>query len=90
MPTINFTSNLKRFYPDLAPVQVEGKTVVAALAEVEKNYTGLRNYILDENGGVREHVNIFIGNDMIQDRQNLLDELSASDEVYIMQAISGG
>lgn len=90
MPVVKFTANLKRFYPDLAPLEVESTTVAGALEEVERNHKGLKDYIVDENGELRKHVNIFIGNDMIQDRQSLADALGAKDEMYIMQALSGG
>lgn len=90
MPTVKFTSNLKRFYPDLAPLEVQGETVAEILSEVENRYAGLKDYIVDENGQLRKHVNIFIGNDMIKDRLTLKDELTIKDELYVMQAISGG
>lgn len=90
MPTVKFTSNLKRFYPNLTPLKVEGQTVAEALDQVELNHSGLKDYIVDENGVLRKHVNIFIGNDMIKDRQKLADKLSETDEMYIMQALSGG
>ena len=90
MPTVKFTANLKRFYPDLAPLDVKGATVAEALNEVEASHQGLKDYIVDENGRLRKHVNIFIGNDMIKDREALGDSLNATDEMYIMQALSGG
>ena len=90
MPTVKFTSNLKRFYPDLAPLEVHGETVADVLSEIESRYAGLKDYIVDENGCLRKHVNIFIGNDMIKDRLTLKDELSGQDELYVMQALSGG
>ena len=90
MPTVKFTSNLKRFYPDLAPLEVPGETVAEILFEIDKHYAGLKDYIVDENGCLREHVNIFIGNDMIKDRLTLQDALTGEDELYVMQAISGG
>ena len=90
MPTVKFTSNLKRFYPDLKPLPVTGKTVAEALEEVEQQHSGLKDYIVDENGKLRKHVNIFIGNDMIKDRDALGDVLAEADEMYIMQALSGG
>jgi molybdopterin converting factor small subunit len=90
MPVVKFTSNLKRFYPDLAPLKVAGTTVAEALDQVELSHQGLKDYIVDENGVLRKHVNIFIGNDMIKDRQGLADRLSETDEMYIMQALSGG
>ncbi len=90
MPVVKFTSNLKRFYPDLTPLEVSGETVAEALDQVEQNHHGLKDYIVDENGVLRKHVNIFIGNDMIKDRQKLADRLADTDEMYIMQALSGG
>ncbi len=90
MPLVKFTSNLKRFYPDLAPLNVQGKTVAEVLDEIESRYGGLKDYIVDENGQLRKHVNIFIGNDMVKDRERLEDELSEKDEIYVMQALSGG
>lgn len=90
MPTVKFTSNLKRFYPDLAPLDVQGKTVADVLVEIEERYTGLKDYIVNENGALRKHVNIYIGNEMVKDRELLMDELSHNDEVYVMQALSGG
>ena len=90
MPTVKFTSNLKRFYPDLKPLPVVGKTVAEALEEVEQQHSGLKDYIVDENGKLRKHVNIFSGNDMIKDRDALGDVLADADEMYIMQALSGG
>lgn len=90
MPKVKFTSNLKRFYPGLDTVEVNGKTVAQALEEINKEYEGIRDYIVDERGVLRKHVNIFIGNHLIKDRKALTDELVEKDEVYIMQALSGG
>ncbi|OEK04568.1 MoaD/ThiS family protein [Roseivirga misakiensis] len=90
MATVKFTSNLKRFYPELVPLKVQGGTVASALSEVEAKFAGIKGYILDDNGRVREHVNLYIGGDLITDRETLSDKLSAGDELYIMQAISGG
>lgn len=90
MATVKFTSNLKRFYPDLKPIEVNGKTVAEALEEIESNFSGLKDYIVDENGSLRKHVNIFIGNNLVKDRERLKDSLSEGDEMYVMQALSGG
>lgn len=90
MAIVKFTSNLKRFYPDLQPIEVKGKSVAEALEEIESNFSGLKDYIVDENGSLRKHVNIFIGNNLIKDRARLNDSLAEGDEMYVMQALSGG
>jgi len=90
MPKVNFTSNLKRFYPGLESIDVSGETIARVLTQIETIHRGLTDYIIDENGELRKHVNIFIGNDMISDRVNLSDKLDETDEIYIIQALSGG
>lgn len=90
MATIKFTSNLKRFYPNLSPLSAKCSNVKEAIEVIEQNYSGLKDYIVEENGSLRKHVNIYIGNQLIKDRDTLQDALSENDELYIMQAISGG
>ena len=90
MAIVKFTANLKRFYPDLETVEVEGKTVSDVLDQIEKLHKGIKDYVVDESGVLRQHVNIFIGNELIKDRQQLSDQAGETDEIYIMQALSGG
>jgi len=90
MTLVKFTANLKRFYPELAPIRVDQKNIAGIIEEVERRHAGIRDYILNERGELRKHVHIFIGNEMIKDRQHLQDEVGTDDEVYIMQALSGG
>jgi molybdopterin converting factor small subunit len=90
MPIVKFTSNLKRFYPDLSETVVPSKNILQLIGHIDEMHQGIRTYILDDQNALRKHVNIFINNSMIQDRVNLSDEISEYDEVYIMQALSGG
>ncbi|MEL6926476.1 MAG: MoaD/ThiS family protein [Bacteroidota bacterium] len=89
MATIKFTRALKRFYPSLEPMELvdDVRTVVEQL---DIHYQGLRDYIVDEQGILRKHVNIFVDGSMINDREQLSDLLKPNSEVYIMQALSGG
>ncbi len=90
MAIIKFTSNLKRFYPDLSTLKADCATISEAIDVIEMHHKGLKDYIVDEKGHLRKHVNIFIGKKLIQDREALKDSIETGDEVYIMQAISGG
>ena len=90
MPTIRFTANLKRFYPSLGPTELKSSTIPEVLEELNQLYPGIKDYIVDEQGILRKHVNIFIGNQMIRDKEGLTDPLQDSDDLYIMQALSGG
>ena len=90
MATIQFTYALKRFFPGLQKTEIEAETVAQIIAKLHDHYPGLPDYIVEENGSLRKHVNIFVGNDMIQDRKNLTDKIEKDDEIYVMQALSGG
>lgn len=90
MPTIKFTANLKRFYPELSEIELESLDLNEILNQLENRFKGLKDYVVDEQGQLRKHVNIFIGDELIKDRIKLSDTVKPNDEIYIMQALSGG
>jgi molybdopterin synthase sulfur carrier subunit len=91
MPTLKFTTHLQRFFPDLQQnMPVEGETVAAVVANLDRRFPGLAAYIVDEHGKLRKHVNIFIEDELIQDRQRLSDVVKDHNRVFIFQALSGG
>jgi sulfur-carrier protein len=90
MPNVRFTTALKRFFPDLKPEMVEATTVADLLTRLEERYPGLKDYLVDERGSLRQHVNVYVGDQLIEDREALSDPLEANDEVLVFQALSGG
>ncbi len=90
MATVKFTYALKRFYPDLDSLDIEAENVGEVVQSIDKNYPGIKGYLLDDQGSLRKHVNIFVDGNLITDRTRLLDKLNTNSEVYIMQALSGG
>ena len=90
MPTIKFTTALKRFYPNLQALEIAGGTVAELVETINDIYPGIKDYIVDEQGRLRKHVNIFLGNELIKDRNQLKDIVKENDELLIFQALSGG
>lgn len=90
MPTVKFTYALSRFFPGLKDTPAAGNTLNDVLKEMDSNYPGIRSYILDEQGSLRRHVNIFIDGALINDRTSLNDRFTGNSEIYIIQALSGG
>jgi len=90
MPQINFTRALKRFYPDLRQLEIEAESVSEVIQHLDDHHPGLKDYLLDEQGRLRQHVNIFIGDRLIRDKEKLTDQVTENDEIFIMQALSGG
>lgn len=92
MAHIKFTRHLVRFFPELnyRHEEAAGSTIAEILTNLNGRYPGLADYILDEHGRLRKHVNIFLRDELIQDRINLSDTVQEDDLVYIFQALSGG
>ena len=86
---MDFTPNLRR-HLTLDQCLVEAATVADVLERLFASQDKLRGYILDDQGAVRKHINIFVDNKIIRDRIGLTDELGENSEVFIMQALSGG
>lgn len=92
MPTVSMTRHLYRFFPQLEQktITVPTGSVAEILAEVNNLVPGFSDYILDEHGALRRHVNLCINDRMVIDRKTLSDEARENDTVYIFQALSGG
>ncbi|HEY2841531.1 MAG TPA: MoaD/ThiS family protein, partial [Pirellulales bacterium] len=67
-----------------------GGTVAEALFDVERHFPRVRDYLVDERGSLRKHVNIFIGDALVRDRAALSDPLAEDAEISVFQALSGG
>ncbi len=90
MPHVSFTRHLTRFFPTLVDGEVPGATVREVVDELDRRYPGLAAYIVDETGRLRRHVNVFIGDDPIADREHLSDRIPPEARLFVMQALSGG
>lgn len=87
--TLHFTQNLARHLtcPEAA---VAGGTLREALDEYFVSNPGARNYVLDDQGAVRKHVVMFVNQEPIRDRVGLSDAIDEGDEIFVIQALSGG
>ena len=84
-----FTANLQR-HVACPPMDVSGTTVRQALEAVFAANPAVRSYLLDDQGGVRKHMSIFVGGEQLRDRQRQSDPVASGAEIFIMQALSGG
>jgi sulfur-carrier protein len=89
MPWVRFTRNLQKLV-DARDTHVEGATVADALAACFALDPSIERYVLDDQGAVRRHVAVFVNGALVADRAGLSDPVGADDEVYVMQALSGG
>jgi len=89
MPVVAFTPNLAH-HLDCPEIVVPAGTVAEALETVFAQNPRLRSYVVDEQGRLRQHVAVFVGGELVRDRLNLTDRVQDHQDVFVMQALSGG
>ena len=92
MPTVEITPHLYRFFPDLEnrTIHVPAGSVAEVLRAVNAIAPGFTDYVLDERGALRRHVNLSVNDTLVIDRKNLSDYVTEDGTLYIFQALSGG
>ena len=90
--TIRIPTYLASFAGGRNLLAIEGSpgTVSEALAMLWKDYPSLKDRIVDEQGAVRQHINIFVGDEAIRFADGLSTKIPADTEVLIVPAVSGG
>lgn len=83
---------LRQFTGGQSRVEIEQSpaTVADALLALWTLYPGVRDRIATEQGQIREHINIFIGEENIRYTGGLATPVYNHPEISIVPAISGG
>jgi hypothetical protein len=86
------TNHLYRFFPQLEnrTITVPPGSVAEILNAVNDLAPGFTDYVLDEHGALRRHVNLSINDTLVIDRKTLSDRVPDDGTLYIFQALSGG
>lgn len=90
MVVVTFTSHLQRHVSVPRHELARAATLGDALAQVFAANPQARGYILDDQGGLRTHVAVFIDGERARDRRGLGDALQADSQVHVLQALTGG
>jgi molybdopterin synthase sulfur carrier subunit len=89
MARMFFTQHLRRLVPE-EPVIADGATLRAVLDDLFRQIPPLRSYVLDDQGRLRQHVCVFVGDERIDFHGSLDGAVGPETEIYVMQALSGG
>jgi sulfur-carrier protein len=89
MAMVHFTANLRR-HVDCPSMRAEGQTVRAVLTAVFDIHDRLGTYVLDDQGHLRKHMRILVNGRAISDLEKQSDAVNPGDEIWVMQALSGG
>lgn len=89
---INIPGALREFTAGRSTVEIalSPGTVADALSALWALYPGVQDRLVNEQGQVRQHINIFVGNENIRYIGGLATPVVEESEIWIVPAVSGG
>ena len=84
---VRIPTPLRSYTGERSHVEADGGTVAELLADLDRQFPGLRFRVVDEQGRLRQHMKVFVGEDAVRDLDTPLPD---GTEVTLMQALSGG
>lgn len=86
MATVNLRAPLKDLAGGQTDLEVAGSTVGEVIRALEGSHPKLRGWILDEQGHVRRHVNVFVNGERMREDAGV----APGDRIQVLPSISGG
>jgi len=87
---VRIPTPLRALTKGAAEVPVTADTVHDLIADLERQFPGLRERLVEESGEIRRFINIYVNQEDIRFLQGDKTALKAGDEVTIVPAIAGG
>jgi molybdopterin converting factor small subunit len=87
---VRIPTTLRSLAGGSSEVEVEGSTVGEALKALDAAHPGFADRLLDENGGLRRFVNVFVADDDVRYLQGLDTPVPDGETLAIIPAVAGG
>ena len=81
---------LRKYTGGARVAQSQGQTVAAVLDDLERQFPGLKQELMNDDGQMRQFVNIYVNDEDIRYLQRLDTQVADGDEVAILPAVAGG
>jgi len=81
---------MKYYLNNQAEFFMPASTVQELLDQVVEQYPSVKFHMVDSDGHLRKHFNIFVNNVHIRDLQGIETPLKADDKVILMASAAGG
>jgi len=88
--TVRIPTTLRPLTAGAAEVTVEGATVSEVLDSLEAAHPGFRERLIDDDGGLRRFVNVFVADDDVRFIDGLDTSVPDGETVAIVPAVAGG
>ena len=88
--TVRIPTTLRPLAGGSSEVEVDGATVGDVLKALDAKHPGFSDRLLDEEGGLRKFVNIFVADDDVRFLDGLATPVPDGETVAILPAVAGG
>lgn len=88
--TVRIPTPLRRLTNGLDRVEVTNGRLDEVLDSLEAQYPGLKERILDGDGGLRHFVNVYVNTEDVRQLNGLQTVIKSGDEISIVPAVAGG
>jgi len=90
MAKVRIPTPLQKLTQNQGEVVAKGATLKEVLADLEKQFPGIKERLYDEKGALRRFVNFYVNNEDIRFLSGEATPVKDGDEVSIVPAIAGG
>ena len=90
MPTVCFPAVMKYYVNNQSEFFVPGATINDLIGKVIEQYPSVKFHLLDADGNLRRHFNIFVNGTHIRDLNGMDSPLEDDDKVILMVSAAGG
>jgi molybdopterin synthase sulfur carrier subunit len=87
---VRVPTTLRTLTGGAAEVEVEGETVGDVLAALDQVHPGFKDRLLDDEGGLRRFVNVFVADDDVRYLDGMGTKVPDGETVAIIPAVAGG
>ena len=88
--SVKIPTPLRRVTGGASQVSGAGNTIGELIADLERQFPGMRERLCDETGALRRFVNVFVGDEDIRFLEGLETVLEDDAQVSIIPAVAGG
>jgi len=90
MPTVRFPAVMKYYVNNQSEIFVPAPTVSELINRVIEQYPSIKFHLVDSEGQLRRHFNIFVNGTHIRDLNGMDTPLQEEDKVILMASAAGG
>jgi molybdopterin synthase sulfur carrier subunit len=90
MPTVRFPAALKYYVDNQGEMDIPASTVTELLAALVTRYPSLKFHLLDTDGNLRRHFNVFVNGEHIRELNGLDTPLKSDDKIILLASAAGG